>query len=182
MIREKENVMIDIETMGLHSDAVVLSIGAVFFDEKGLGKEFYEKVDMQSCIDLGLTIDASTLYWWMEQSESARKEFVECQGSDIVDSMGRLTGFLKEEFRTDQYPGKVWSNGTDFDLSILKTIYRKLGMEVPWKYYNQRDFRTYRKMASSDKTLDYGKGTAHNALNDAKWQAMYCRGIMLRHA
>lgn len=32
----REHIMVDLETLGLKSDAVILSIGAVKFNEKGL--------------------------------------------------------------------------------------------------------------------------------------------------
>jgi hypothetical protein len=46
------DLMIDLETLGLTANSVVLSIGAVFFDLEGedLGPTFYTNVDRESCV------------------------------------------------------------------------------------------------------------------------------------
>jgi len=49
------DVMLDLETMGRKSNSALVSIGAVEFNlETGeTGKEFYEVIDLQSCLDVG---------------------------------------------------------------------------------------------------------------------------------
>ena len=63
----KQNLMIDLETLGTKPNSAILSIGAVYFDKDGLGEEFYANVDLQDSIDSGFDIDASTVYWWLSQ-------------------------------------------------------------------------------------------------------------------
>ncbi|POO54357.1 hypothetical protein CPJ18_02345 [Agrobacterium rosae] len=62
------DLMIDIETLGTAPGSVILSVGAVTFNaETGeFGEGFYAAVEPQSAVDMGLTIDVSTLKWWME--------------------------------------------------------------------------------------------------------------------
>jgi len=55
-------IMLDIETLGLEAGAAILSIGAVKFDTDGLGAEFSGEIDLESCQDAGLAIDAETLH------------------------------------------------------------------------------------------------------------------------
>ena len=45
------HIMVDLETMGRNSNAVICSIGAVEFDINTgqTGREFFAKVDIQSC-------------------------------------------------------------------------------------------------------------------------------------
>ena len=80
MIRENNlgHLMIDIETLGINisKNIVILSIAAVEFDLKTgeLGREFYERVDIQSCLDLGMKVDASTLFWWLKQNPISKNE------------------------------------------------------------------------------------------------------------
>lgn len=71
--------MLDIETMGNESFSSIVSIGALEFDiETGkTGKEFYVNVDLQSCMDLGLIVNASTIMWWLNQNEQARKDLTD---------------------------------------------------------------------------------------------------------
>ena len=67
-----QNVMVDIETLGTSSNSVILSIGAVEFDNENLGAEFEVYIDPESCTDHGLVIDAPTVMWWLGQSNEAR--------------------------------------------------------------------------------------------------------------
>ena len=71
-----ENVMIDLETMGVNNNAAIIAIGAVAFDFEGnLGYHFYQTITLQSSVENGGIMDASTVLWWMRQSDEARKEF-----------------------------------------------------------------------------------------------------------
>lgn len=62
------DIVIDIETLSLRNTAAILSIGAAAITESaepaGL---FYERIDIDSCLDKGMTIDADTLAWWFKQ-------------------------------------------------------------------------------------------------------------------
>ena len=70
--------MIDIETMGNKPGSAIVSIGAVMFDPKNWEdpdkkSKFYSTINLQSCLDCGLEVDGSMVYWWMQQSEDARE-------------------------------------------------------------------------------------------------------------
>jgi DNA polymerase III epsilon subunit-like protein len=71
--KKYNHVMVDIETMGNESYSSIVSIGALEFDlETGeTGREFYVNVDLQSCIDVGLILNASTVMWWMSQDKKS---------------------------------------------------------------------------------------------------------------
>jgi DNA polymerase III epsilon subunit-like protein len=73
-IKKLGHLMLDLETLGNKSNSAILSIGAVEFDlETGeTGREFYQRIDLQSCIDKGLIINGSTFYWWITQNECFR--------------------------------------------------------------------------------------------------------------
>jgi exodeoxyribonuclease VIII len=60
------NIMLDLETMGIQSDAAIVAIGAVRFDlETGkVGESWYSPVDLDSSLHLGLTVTESTVQWW----------------------------------------------------------------------------------------------------------------------
>lgn len=170
-----KHVMIDLETLGNYAGCATLSIGAVRFDpEKGaLGEELYLVVNRQSCLDAGLRVDQDTLDWWEKQSEGAREVLAKSAsdkiGEDNVSfqsAMIALKMFIEKESST-----KVWSCGADFDLPILVTMFKLLGMEVPWKFWNGRCYRTIKFLAMWVK-LDR-EGTYHNALDDAKYQAQH---------
>lgn len=161
------NVMIDLETLGTAGNSVILSIGAVRFDKRGLGDEFYVSVNIDSCLDKGLHIDGRTLAWWMEQEDDARKVFSET-GLPLSTALNALASAFDWENTL------VWCNGLSFDLPILDTAYRACDMAAPWAYYNGRDYRTLKNELekSAFKALEVRPTVAHNALADAKAQAL----------
>ncbi len=61
--------MLDLETMGNTSNAAIISIAAVYFDETGVGRSFYHKVSLGSSCAIGLEMDADTVLWWLKQSD-----------------------------------------------------------------------------------------------------------------
>jgi len=59
------HIMLDLETFGTDNDSVICSIGAVEFDivTGKRGMEFYQKIDIQSCLDAGLKVSGQTILW-----------------------------------------------------------------------------------------------------------------------
>lgn len=162
------NVMIDIETLGTAANSVILSIGAVQFDDVGcLGEEFYSNINIDSCLERGLVVEGRTILWWMGQSDEARAAL----GTGELSLPAALRG-LADAF--DWRDTLVWCNGLSFDLPILDTAYRACKMAAPWAYYNGRDYRTLKNEVDREvfKALEVKPSAAHNALEDAKAQAL----------
>lgn len=162
------NVMIDIETLGTAANSVILSIGAVAFNDTGLmGDEFYTNINIDSCLEKGLVVEGRTILWWMGQGDEARAAL----GTNELSLQAALHG-LANAF--DWRDTLVWCNGLSFDLPILDTSYRACGMSAPWAYYNGRDYRTLKNETDREvfKALKVKPSTAHSALEDAKAQAL----------
>jgi DNA polymerase III epsilon subunit-like protein len=159
-----DDVMIDIEALGQKPSAAVLSIGAVMFGTAGLGETFYSPVLLQSCIDVGLKIDAETVAWWMKQSDEARQAAFRADAPPLPVVLLRFTDwFVAQKAR---YP---WCHGATFDVPILDAAYEACGLPAPWKFYDVRDTRTLYDLAALK--VDRSKGVHHNALDDARAQA-----------
>ena len=162
------DVMLDLETLGTSSDSVVLAVGAVEFSEAGIGRTFYEVIDPQTCVDAGLRIDASTVMWWMQQSDEARAGV--CRAGLPLDVVLRYF----REWLPQGAP--VWGNGATFDNVIWGNAYRKLGESQPWAFYNDRCYRTLKNLHPN---VPFTKPTiAHNALEDALAQARHAVSIL----
>jgi len=169
------NVMIDLETMGNKPGAPVIAIGAVYFDPKSgrMGDEFYKEISLESCVDAGCKMDASTVLWWLEQSDEARAKFAKNeQAGQLLDTLLEFNAFIKGNV-------KPWGNGASFDLGILAHCYRLFGIETPWSFWNERDVRT---IVDLDNNNHKGKtvfdGIPHYALDDAKHQVKYVSAII----
>lgn len=153
-------VMVDIETLGTEPGCVILSIGAVEFDADELGREFYESVDVESCEDVGLEIDAGTLHWWLDQDDNARE--VLTGGRDLEDALRQFNRFLNGF-------DEVWANSPTFDCAILEAAYEAVGFRIPWEFWELRDHRTLKELPGAAELEQ--EGTEHDALDDARHQA-----------
>lgn len=160
------DIMIDIETLGTKPGSVIASIGAVAFDATTgeMGDTFYIKIDVADAESEGLSIDANTVAWWMQQSDEARASTF--TGEDIVGLAMALEELL--EYVKRQNADRVWGNGPSFDLVQLEAAYSALGGNAPWSFRAHRDLRTLRDLTGVDIP---NIGTAHNALDDAIAQA-----------
>lgn len=171
-----KHLMIDLETLGNRAGCVITSIAAVEFDMKTgeTGKEFYQKVDIQSCLDLGMFVQGSTIRWWFDQDVKAQQElFVDTKS--ISEVLFNFKKFVDELKPADL---KVWGNSNRFDLGILaQGYYLAKHKEIPWKYALERDVRTLVSFKSQYKKDEIFTGVKHNPIDDCKHQIKYCSKI-----
>lgn len=171
---EYTDVMLDLETMGNKSNTALVSIGAVEFNiiTGKTGREFYKVIDLQSCLDVGLKVQASTIYWWLQQSDAARKRICE-KGSDIY--------MVLEEFRTWMQDCiakvRIWGNGVRFDIGLLEDAYVACNMATPWYFRSEMDVRTLVSFAPEVKASMPFEGVEHDPIDDCKHQIKYCSKI-----
>ncbi len=158
------NVMIDLETLGNKPGSVIVALGAVVFSREGISREFYTRIDADSCVKVGLTMDPSTVKWWLNQGEEARAEILK-PGLPLAVACMDFTNFLFG------HEAQVWGNGAAFDNVLLAAAFRAAGWEVPWKFWNDRCFRTLKAMRPEVRYE--AQGVAHNALDDARSQALH---------
>lgn len=177
------NVMLDIETLSTSKNAVIISLGAVFFDPLtgGLGSSFYYTIKAESCIEYGLETDAETIKWWGEQSEEARAVLT-CPDADELDQvLYDFAGWLGENTPENQHVA-LWGNGPSFDCAILANAYNACGITPPWRYNKERCVRTMVNLGRellniNPKDTIERTGTHHHALADAEHQAKYVSSI-----
>ena len=170
------HLMIDIETLGTKSNSVILSIAAVNFDlETGnTGKTFYEKINIQTCLDCGLEICSETLNWWITKTpQNVCKDAFEGKVS-LAKVLVDLWCFVKN-LRQDEI--ELWGNSARFDLGLIENAFDKCCMLIPWKYYNERDVRTLVSFAPHIKKETPFIGTKHNPVDDCLHQIKYCSKI-----
>lgn len=165
------NVMVDMETLGTVADAVILSIGAVKFNAKKINDAgFYSIVSVESNLSLKRRVQEDTLAWWMKQSEAARVLFqgpgctVEAALEDLADWIGNDDPI-------------VWSNGASFDIPMLEHAYTQTRLDVPWKFWNTRCYRTMKSLPFAKQVPAPTPTIAHHALHDAVAQARHLQAI-----
>jgi len=166
-----KHVMVDIETMGTSPNAPVLSVGAVIFDANGLGEEFYSECSLKSAFNRGSKPDPDTIAFWMNQEDAPRKKLANAKGKN-VDMLNAFCEFFPED-------ATFWGNGAAFDNVLLREALRREGLHAPWKFWNDRCYRTVKNMFNDVKIKRVG--THHNALDDAKSQALHLIEISKLH-
>lgn len=168
-----KHVMIDLETMGTTANAVILSIGAVAFDlesDEISDDGFYASISIDSNLDYGRRIQEDTLLWWLKQPAAALNVFHE-EKTTLAEALEDFSNWMGTD---DKF---VWSNGADFDLPMIAHAYSQVGIEVPWKFWNSRCFRTYKNLPGAKTVKVENPGVKHNALADAYTQALYVQAI-----
>lgn len=166
------DLMIDFETLGQDPDTMVISLGACFFDENtgATGPTFYMAFDIADQQKLGRNFTPDTLKWWMSQSGAAKKVFHEKAQPTKVVLETFSTWVLKNCSISKVRP---WGNGSSFDISIAESLFRDFGVKCPWLYYNVMDLRTFKRYVAGNAKVDKSEGVNHNALDDAKNQALF---------
>ena len=161
----KKQVMIDLETFGTRPDSIIVSIGAVKFNDEKVFDEFKINVDPRSCKALGMTWEKDTVDWWDKQSEEAKADWKK-------DPLSLPIAIQ----RFDDWYGKdkikwVWGNGAIFDIAIMEHAYRTCGIMEPWKFWDVMCLRTVSNLSGVG--VPRVDGVHHTALDDARNQALY---------
>ncbi|MEJ4043444.1 3'-5' exonuclease [Erwinia sp. SLM-02] len=170
------HLMIDLETMGNKPNAAIVSIGAVFFEPATgkIGPQFSSSVQLESETELGASLDAETIMWWLQQSSEARAAIVS-SSFPIAAVLTDLSRFVIEGRSANNV--QVWGNGATFDNVILRSAYQRTQLPAFWPFWNDRDVRTMvelgRQLGIDPKRDMPFPGDRHNALDDAIHQAQY---------
>lgn len=165
-----KNLMVDMETMAVSPNAVVLSLGAVHFDPYGTGhsNSLYFRIDIDDQDALGREVDPGTLEWWSRQPPAIMEEaFSPDNRIPLLEAMDR---FHKFAWGCSAF----WSHGATFDLVILENIYHQLNKPLPWNYWQLRDTRTLFDLGHDP---EMPQGSKHDALQDAIRQAIGVQNV-----
>lgn len=160
------NVMLDLETWSTRSNAAIRSIGACVFDQDGILSKFYANVETF----VGLDIDQNTVDWWRAQSQEAQ-DALEVDKKPLIIALGDFINWLPEPANQCL----IWGNGSDFDNVILASSFDALRLQLPWKFYNNRCYRTVKNLFSIARKPQ--PTVKHNALDDAVAQAEHLIAI-----
>lgn len=110
--------------------------------------------------------------WWLQQSDAARSAF---KGNDNAPDICEALHKFAQWFNTTGGE-EVWGNGAMFDNTILGNAYRNNDIEIPWKFWNDRCYRTIKNLHADIKLERVG--TYHNAVDDAESQALHLINIL----
>jgi len=163
--------MIDMETMSVFPNSVILTVAAVKFNPHntvGITDQIYFKLDVDEQIARGRDVDNGTLEWWGRQSPEVYNEAMSQHDRiPVSQALSDLTKFLVGV-------EDIWCQGPVFDIVILENIFKQYQMHYPWQYWQISDSRTLFKSLKYDpreQLRNNSKSAHHNALDDAIIQA-----------
>lgn len=169
-----KHVMIDTETLGRTPGSVVRSVAAVEFDPKTgeTGRQKVWKIDLADSIRYGFKVEASTLKWWMMQSDEARRDFVESEETPLVDFFEEFMEFLADTDEERDFT--LWCLQLDFDVAMLRSMYSWYNLNVhgcdeevlPWNFRKVRDVRPYMDALDSAGLLPPKVADRHTPMAD----------------
>lgn len=157
-----QDLMVDIETLGVSSDSIIVQIGACYFNRYtgDIGEKFLVNIDPLIQAKMGFKTDNDTLRWWQKQPITWDK--------DTMDIIYALTYFKRYASKAKN----VWCHST-FDFPILMSAYKRIVMKPPFHYTDARDIRTLDDLANIPRIQTKNPKT-HSALEDCLHQVEYC--------
>lgn len=171
------HVMLDIETLSLADNCVLLSIGGVKFDQSTIVDKFHVGIDPVSAESFGLKVDAATAwnYWCNPKRDEARRRLWDLPKVDLV---AALDGFSMWCLLTpEDERGSVWGKGAIFDIPRVKNAFAAIG-EANLYPFTYRQEECYRTLANRCPEIKYEQiGVAHDALDDSESQAVHLQAI-----
>lgn len=142
-MEKRNDVMVDIETLGTKDGSSIFQIAAVRFDLTT--GEVFDSFNLTGDIAeyKKLRIDGSTLKWWLDtDSELLKRLLNQGVGSEYV-----LIKSFVEWLDLIEKP-KLWGNGILFDNKKIEMKCSEYDLRYPVFYNNDRDVRTILELAS----------------------------------
>jgi hypothetical protein len=180
----------DVETLGVESDAVILSMALIHFDPDSnpsfddlMKNAFFVKIDAQDqIVRLRRSIEKSTMEWWSKQCLNVKiaslkpSEEHDVKAEDAIEKM-RL--YVKQF--PDYANQTVWARGS-LDQVVLDSLVKKVGAEPIFNFNKWRDVRTAVDFLTGSSNgyceVDY-EGfnpslhvTKHNPIDDCAYDVM----------
>lgn len=183
------DIMIDIETLDTKHTARILEIGWCLFDitRPHDGQEVAHDSVLVSITDeknKARTQSKDTVEWWEKQDpklyERALSGTIRLEDAldvlceETIPVMYDRQAQVVQRSLNWRNIRRVWANSPTFDLAILRDAMDSVGIECPWKFYQERDYRTLRDVVSlrhPSIDLPYSPMNAHSAQDDALAQA-----------
>ena len=163
-MKQKRNIMVDIETIGKVQDATIFQIAAASFDiETGdILNTIDLKLDIKSCPEL--KADGDTLLWWLNENKELLTKLLN-EGNLIEPTFYRtFSEWLTDEALASDADLSMWGNGISFDIVRLRNKYENYGQPFLISFRNEFDVRTILNLAA-DK-LGVSKDEIRNSVTD----------------
>ena len=171
------HIVLDLETLSIERNAIVLSVGMVIIKHLGIVDKFRINIDAVEQEELyGRVSDEQTKAWWRSMMNTP-------EGRDAWNAaVSRPTAVkpaLKaiNEVFADVGAFKLWGNANTFDNEILRSLFEVAGFPA-WNFRNDRDFRTLKDLYKEKVPEPEFQGIRHVAVDDALHEANWLIQIL----
>lgn len=179
--------MLDIETLALTPDAVVLSVGVVIWetDETDSGHlvntiadRIYIGAPKQVQLDKGRSVDYDTIAWWARQEDDVRDlAFRPDDPYYTITTEMSLRNITRvcNQHNVDRF----WAKPAAFDFPVLESLFRDFNVALPWNHRQRYDVGTladaaeYTSFSHTPKLAELQEDKAHDPVYDCLWQIDY---------
>lgn len=179
------HIMVDVETTGLTpQEGEIWQLGAVALLQhtlketgEALGTSLISEHFVYTINPSELLSNKDTVAWQKQYNQGNWEAACTlCTGyKDLLqEGLPKFIDWLKSIRGAHTNPTRnirFWCQGTDFDFPFLEKAFKQAGVITPWGYRDKYDLRTLRNLLSASVKEKEGKITAHDALEDAKYQA-----------
>lgn len=182
------HVMIDLETLGVHQTAPVVSVGMAMFRPTGQSivdtHEVHLNVDAQSSMGRHASID--TLAWWLRQDEAARDTLARALRAGVerplFSQLNNISEFIRSAIggHGDPDAGMVWGYGANEDTAWLSGLFDGMSIPRPWHYRKVACYRTILREHGATGDDWVAPTVAHDPVADAVAQAKTLQRICAR--
>ena len=159
------DIVLDIETLSLRPNALVLSVSAIGFNPMEITTNFSNNSTLDILLNLddqpNRDINDDTVSWWSRQNPIIQKKVFGEEGRiSVVEAIDQITKFcwLKD---------RIWIQGPTFDVPVLNNLFEEYGKGLPWAYHTIRDSRTLLDLIPIE-----SESATHDSLADCIRQAI----------
>lgn len=190
MDKVRNDIMVDLETLGIEDGSTIFQIAAASFDLTT--GEIHDEIDLKLNIGKSdnLQVDGGTLRWWLKTDSDLLAELISEGNLTELEMYTQFAAWVRKH----ESP-KLWGNGILFDNVKLQQKMEEFGLRYPIYYQNDRDVRTILDLASTVSGLTQkeikesvakesgDRERAHDAIYDVRWQIRlvnYCYELLTK--
>ena len=181
-----KNAVIDLETLGIRTNSVILSVGITIFDDTQVDT-FQHLLDNSINIFLeqdpqthaGRTVLKSTLVWWEDKGMS-RAAWREVPNQIHPKDLNAHIDKFLEPYNLNRRKLKWYCRGPHFDISKIEDLCADFECNTPWHYRSPRDVRTFYDEHGYDDDVRFQRPEnmiPHNAAHDAAAEAYWMQRL-----
>lgn len=175
--------LLDLETCGVESNAVILSVALLYVDtstkpdwESLYNNTLFVKLSVRDQVEnYGRSIDKNTIVWWKKQCDIAKDMSFIPKKSDLTakEAIQCLRNYVKQQCPNPK-SDIIWVRGS-IDQICLDSLFNKMEEERLFPFYNYRDVRTF--LAFNTETG--AKGYAE--IDPEQYPGTWNREVVIKH-